>query len=82
MEQEQEPVGMIEWFAVDEHISRMSFLGRTLCCFPAYGDGTRVNPIASFATGAVTEVGEKLVEAAHLLRSLVPRAQVGNVKNL
>lgn len=73
---------MIEWFAVDEHIGRMGFLGRTLGGFAAYGDGARINPIASFAPRAVPKVGEKLIEATHVPRSLGRPAQVGNVKNL
>jgi hypothetical protein len=73
---------MIEGFAVDEHIGRIGFLGGTVGGFAADGNGARINPIASFAPGAVTEVGEKLVEATHVPRSLGRRALVGNVKNL
>jgi hypothetical protein len=73
---------MIQWFAVDEHIGRMSFLGRTLGGFSAHGDGARINPIASYAPRAVPKVGEKLIEATHVPCSLDRPAQVGNVKNL
>ena len=46
---------MIQWFAVDEHIGRMGFLGRTLGDFTPDTDGAGINPIPRFAPGAVTD---------------------------
>jgi len=76
MEQEQESVRMIERLAVDAHIRGMGFLGRTLGDFTPDADGASINPIPRFAPGAVTEVGEELVETAHANPSLSPSLRV------
>jgi hypothetical protein len=65
MEEKNEAVGVVERFALDADIGGVGFLGRAVGGLAAHGDGTGVDPIAGFTAGAVTEVGEELVEAAH-----------------
>lgn len=65
VEEQEEPVGMIERFAIDADVGGVSFLGNVAGGFVADRDGAGGDPVAGFAAGAVAEAGEKLVEAAH-----------------
>jgi hypothetical protein len=56
---------VIKRLTFDEHIGGVGLLGRTVGGLAADGDRAGVDPIAGFTAGAVTEVGEELVETAH-----------------
>lgn len=65
VEEEKEAVGMVEGFAVDEDVGGEGFGGRIADGSAADGDGVFFEVVAGLAAGAVAEVGEELVEAAH-----------------
>jgi len=65
VEQEENAVGVVERFAVDEDVGGMGFGGRVADGGAFYGDGVFFEEVAGLAAGAVTEVGEELVEATH-----------------
>lgn len=65
MEEENEAVGVVERFAFDADIGGVGFLGGAVGGLAAHGDRAGIDPVAGFAAGAVTKVGEELVESAH-----------------
>jgi hypothetical protein len=65
VEKEEESVGVVEGFAVDEDVGGEGFGGGVADGRAADGDGVFFEVVAGLAAGAVTEVGEELVEAAH-----------------
>lgn len=73
VEQQEKAVGMIELFAIDAHIGGEGFVGRIADGDPAHRDGVLLEKIARLAAGAVAEIGEELVEAAHERAVNVPR---------
>ena len=56
---------MVQWFAVHADLSRVGFLADVARDGIADGHSTPGHPETGFAAGAVAEVGEELVEAAH-----------------
>src|SRR6266540_4179523 len=56
---------MIERRAVDADIGWINFRTESVRVFAANRYGARFDPRTRIATGAVTEVGEKLIEATH-----------------
>ena len=65
VEDEKQAVGVVERFAVDEDVGGTGFGGRVADGGAADGDGVFFEVVAGLAAGAVAEVGEELVEAAH-----------------
>jgi hypothetical protein len=65
VEEENDAVRMIEGFALDEDIGGVGFLRRAVGRLATDDDRAGIDPVAGFATGAVTQVCEELVEAAH-----------------
>lgn len=56
---------MIKRFAVHAHIGVGRFLPEIVGDLAAHSDAPGIDPGAGFATAAVAEVGEKLVEPTH-----------------
>lgn len=65
VEKKEQAVGMVEGGAVDEDLVGAGFGGRIADGRAADGDGVFFEEVAGLAAGAVAEVGEELVEAAH-----------------
>lgn len=65
VEEKEQTVRVVERFAVDEHVGRRDFAGGVADGQTADGDGVFFEKRARFTAGAVAEVGEELVEAAH-----------------
>ena len=65
VKEEEQAVGMIERLAVDKDIGWVCFGAGVVGDFSFHGDAAGLDPVAGFAAGAVAEVGEELVEAAH-----------------
>lgn len=55
---------MVEWFAIDPHIGSIGFLTGVVRAFAFYCHTSGIEPRSCFATRAIAESGEKLVEAA------------------
>ena len=64
VQHEQQAAGVIQWFAVDLYVGCQDLLRRIFCGDSAYLHVPGLEPVAGFATRAVTEVGEELIEAA------------------
>jgi hypothetical protein len=68
VEEEKEFVGVVGGLAVDEDIGGVGLGAEIGDDFSLHGDAAGFDPVAGFAAGAVAEVGEELVEAAHVER--------------
>jgi hypothetical protein len=65
VEKKEQALGVVERFAVDEDVGGTGFGGRIANGGAADGDGVFLEVVTGLAAGAVAEVGEELVEAAH-----------------
>ena len=65
VKKEEKAVGMVERLAVDEDVGSVGLGAGIVGDFSADGNAAGVDPVARFTAGAVAEVGEELIEAAH-----------------
>lgn len=71
---------MIEGLPVDEDVGGMRFGPEVGGDFALHGHASGFHPVACLAAGAVSEVGEELVEAAHGRADDTHRSVFGAVK--
>lgn len=65
VEQKEDAVEVVERFAIDEHAGGMGLGGGVAGGNTVDGDTAIADPVAGIAAGAVTKIGEELIETTH-----------------
>jgi hypothetical protein len=69
VQEEQQAIGVVEGFAVDQDLGGVSLGGGIFGGDAVDGDPTIGDPVTSIAAGAVAKIGEKLIKTTHHKRS-------------
>ena len=65
VEQKEDTVEVVEGFAIDEHAGGMGLGGGVPGRGAVEGDTAIADPSAGITAGAVTKIGEELIETTH-----------------